>query len=134
MSSRRASWVHAARKKLRAVTASAATCFHRVGPRARIIGFLRRPQLVEPGFFDEPEQLRAQGRWLGVYLDRLDEADGQDEGGTGGGEVENIEEKIAATRRLENVRGEFSITALAYNIRRAISLVGVPALIAAARA
>ncbi len=39
-----------------------------------------------------------------------------------------------ATRRLENVRGEFSITALAYNIRRAISLVGVPALIAAAKA
>ena len=38
------------------------------------------------------------------------------------------------TRRLENVRGEFSITALAYNSRRAISLVGVPALIAAARA
>ena len=38
------------------------------------------------------------------------------------------------TRRLENVRGEFSITALAYNIRRAISLVGVPALIAAAKA
>ena len=38
------------------------------------------------------------------------------------------------TRRLENMRGEFSITALAYNIRRAISLVGVPALIAAARA
>ena len=38
------------------------------------------------------------------------------------------------TRRLENVLGEFSITALAYNIRRAISLVGVPALIAAARA
>ncbi len=38
------------------------------------------------------------------------------------------------TRRLENVRGEFSLTALAYNIRRAISLAGVPALIAAARA
>ena len=37
------------------------------------------------------------------------------------------------TRRLESVRGEFSITALAYNIRRAISLVGVPTLIAAAR-
>ncbi len=37
-------------------------------------------------------------------------------------------------RRLENVRGEFSLTALAYNIRRAINLVGVPALIAAARA
>ncbi len=37
-------------------------------------------------------------------------------------------------RRLENVRGEFSLTALAYNIRRAINLVGVPALIDAARA
>ena len=37
-------------------------------------------------------------------------------------------------RRLENVRGEFSLTALAYNIRRAISLVGVPGLIAAVRA
>ncbi len=37
-------------------------------------------------------------------------------------------------RRLENVRGEFSLTALAYNIRRAITLVGVPGLIAAARA
>ena len=35
-------------------------------------------------------------------------------------------------RRLENVRGEFSLTALAYNIRRAITLVGVPGLIAAA--
>jgi transposase len=37
-------------------------------------------------------------------------------------------------RRLENVRAEFSLTALAYNIRRAITLVGVPSLIAAARA
>ncbi|MCW6512860.1 IS1182 family transposase [Lichenifustis flavocetrariae] len=37
-------------------------------------------------------------------------------------------------RRLENVRGEFSLTALAYNIRRAITLVGLPDLIAAARA
>ncbi len=37
-------------------------------------------------------------------------------------------------RRLENVRAEFSLTALAYNIRRAISLVGIPTLIAAARA
>jgi len=37
-------------------------------------------------------------------------------------------------RRLENVRGEFSLTALAYNIRRAITLVGVPDLVAAARA
>jgi len=37
-------------------------------------------------------------------------------------------------RRLESVRGEFSLTALAYNIRRAISLVGVPSLIAAAKA
>lgn len=38
------------------------------------------------------------------------------------------------TRRLENVRGEFSLTALAYNIRRAITLVGVPGLIAATKA
>lgn len=37
-------------------------------------------------------------------------------------------------RRLENVRGEFSLTALAYNIRRAITLIGVPGLIAALRA
>jgi transposase len=37
-------------------------------------------------------------------------------------------------RRLESVRGEFSLTALAYNIRRAITLVGIPALIAAVRA
>ena len=36
-------------------------------------------------------------------------------------------------RRLENVRGEFSLTALAYNIRRAITLVGIPSLIAAAK-
>ena len=36
------------------------------------------------------------------------------------------------TRRLVNVRGEFSLTALAYNMRRAINLVGIPALIAAA--
>jgi transposase len=35
------------------------------------------------------------------------------------------------TRRLDNVRGEFSLTALAYNIRRAITLVGVPTLIEA---
>lgn len=31
-------------------------------------------------------------------------------------------------RRLENVRGEFNLTALAYNIRRAIILVRVPGL------
>jgi hypothetical protein len=37
-------------------------------------------------------------------------------------------------RRLENVRGEFSLTALAYNIRRTITLVGVPGVIAAVRA
>lgn len=37
-------------------------------------------------------------------------------------------------RRLENVRGEFSLTALAYNIKRAITLVGVTGLIAAVRA
>ena len=35
------------------------------------------------------------------------------------------------TRRLEHVRGEFSLTALAYNLRRAINLVGIPAMIAA---
>jgi len=34
-------------------------------------------------------------------------------------------------RRLENVRAEFSLTAIAYNLRRAINLVGIPALIAA---
>ncbi len=33
-------------------------------------------------------------------------------------------------RRLENVRGEFSLTALAYNIKRALNLVGVAGLIA----
>ncbi|WP_244481542.1 transposase [Rhizobium sp. Root1203] len=37
-------------------------------------------------------------------------------------------------RRLENVRGEFSLTALAYNIRRGITLIGVAGLIAAVRA
>ncbi len=36
--------------------------------------------------------------------------------------------------RLGCVRGKFSLTALAYNIRRAISLVSVPGLIAAAKA
>lgn len=36
-------------------------------------------------------------------------------------------------RRLENVRAEFSLTALAFNLRRAITLVGIPALIAAVR-
>ena len=38
------------------------------------------------------------------------------------------------TRRLGNVRGEFSLTALAYNLRRAINLVGVSAMVAAASA
>ena len=37
-------------------------------------------------------------------------------------------------RRLENVRAEFSLTALAYNIRRALNLVGVAGLMAAVRA
>lgn len=37
-------------------------------------------------------------------------------------------------RRLENVRGEFSLTALAYNIRRAITIVGIPGMIAARQA
>ena len=36
-------------------------------------------------------------------------------------------------RGLDNVRGEFSLTALAYNIRRTISLVGVSGLMAAAK-
>ena len=38
------------------------------------------------------------------------------------------------TRRIENVRGEFSLTALAYNIRRALTLVGVIGLMQAIRA
>ena len=36
--------------------------------------------------------------------------------------------------RLENVRGVFNLTALAYNMRRAINVVGVTTLIAAVRA
>jgi transposase len=36
-------------------------------------------------------------------------------------------------RRIENVRAEFSLTALAYNLRRAITILGLPALIAAVR-
>lgn len=36
-------------------------------------------------------------------------------------------------RRLENVRAEFSLTALAYNLRRAITILGLSALIAAVR-
>lgn len=34
-------------------------------------------------------------------------------------------------RRLENVRAEFSLSALVYNIRRALTLVGVKGLMAA---
>lgn len=34
-------------------------------------------------------------------------------------------------RKLENVRGEFSLTALAYNLRRAMTLVGVSGLLEA---
>jgi hypothetical protein len=41
---------------------------------------------------------------------------------------------IFLTRRIENVRGEFSLTALAYNIRRALTLVGVIGLMQAIRA
>ena len=37
------------------------------------------------------------------------------------------------TRRLDNVRGEFSLTALAYNMRRTINLVGIPTMIAVTR-
>jgi len=37
-------------------------------------------------------------------------------------------------RGLENARGEFSLTALAYNLRRAITLIGVPGMIQAVTA
>ena len=43
-------------------------------------------------------------------------------------------QKAFLMRRLENVRAEFSLTALAYNIRRVITLLGVPTMIAAVRA
>ncbi len=34
---------------------------------------------------------------------------------------------------LDNVRAEFSLTALAYNLRRALNILGVKAMMAAAR-
>ena len=37
-------------------------------------------------------------------------------------------------RRLEKVRAEFSLTALAYNLRRALNIVGVDAMMAAVAA
>ena len=37
-------------------------------------------------------------------------------------------------RGLDKVRGEFSLTALAYNLRRAITIIGVPGMIQAAHA
>ena len=37
-------------------------------------------------------------------------------------------------RGLENVRAEFSLTALAYNLRRAINIIGIPGMIRAVRA
>ena len=37
-------------------------------------------------------------------------------------------------RGLDNVRGEFSLTALVYNLRRALNIVGVGAMTAAVRA
>ena len=43
-----------------------------------------------------------------------------------------LEQGSFLTRRLDNVRGEFSLTTLAYNLRRAINLVGVPAMMAIA--
>jgi len=43
-------------------------------------------------------------------------------------------QKAFLMRRLDNVRAEFSLTALAYNIRRVITLLGIPAMIAAVRA
>lgn len=36
-------------------------------------------------------------------------------------------------RGLEKVRGEFSLTARVYNLRRAITLIGVPSMIRAVR-
>ena len=38
------------------------------------------------------------------------------------------------TKRLEKVRGEFSLTALAYNLRRALNIVGIDGLMEAVRA
>ena len=35
------------------------------------------------------------------------------------------------TRRLANVRAEFSLTALAYNLRRVLNIIGVKAMTAA---
>ena len=43
-----------------------------------------------------------------------------------------MEQGSFLTRRLDNVRGEFSLTGLANNLRRAINLVGVPAMMAIA--
>jgi transposase len=43
-------------------------------------------------------------------------------------------QKAFLMRRLDNVRAEFSLTALAYDIRRVITLLGIPAMIAAVRA
>lgn len=37
-------------------------------------------------------------------------------------------------RRLDNVLGEFGLTALAYNLRHAITLIGIPGLIEAIKA
>jgi hypothetical protein len=36
-------------------------------------------------------------------------------------------------RGLDNVRAEFSLTALAYNLRRAVNILGVDAMMAAVR-
>lgn len=44
-----------------------------------------------------------------------------------------MEQRAFLMRTLDNVRAEFSLTALVYNIRRAITLLGVSALIAAVR-
>jgi len=37
-------------------------------------------------------------------------------------------ERAFPMRRLESVCAEFSLTAIAYNLRRAITLVGIPAV------
>jgi hypothetical protein len=44
---------------------------------------------------------------------------------------QSMNQSACLMRRLENVRGEFGLTANAYNIRRALNLVGVKGLIAA---
>jgi hypothetical protein len=48
--------------------------------------------------------------------------------------IEAIEQGAFLMRGLEKVRAEFSLTALAYNLRRVLNIVGLPDLIAALEA